>query len=179
VKGRRTVRVGISALGRLAAHLGRFLDEILPALLIAFTIIMVSADIFLRNSFGRTVPHGIELSTYAFVWSVFLAAAGASREGSHFQVDLTSGLLKRWGKRGEKIQGSWLIFVQLLCVGVTLVMVHTSWDYTMRSWNRMSQGLGMPLGYFYMIFPLSFGLMAIAHSLHAWRQWKKNLGEKN
>jgi TRAP-type C4-dicarboxylate transport system permease small subunit len=32
-------------------------------------------------------------------------------------------------------------FIQIFCAVVALVMMHTSWQYAMRSWNRTSEGL--------------------------------------
>jgi len=155
-------------MARTVVFLCRLVDEILPTLLIAFTIIMVSTDIFLRNSIGRTIPNGIELSTYAFVWSIFLAAAGASRTGHHFQVDLISGFLgsRLLGRRGQRALA---FIIELLCAAIAIAVFQTSQEYVMRSWNRTSEGLGLPLGYFYMVFPLSFALMATAHLIRAGR----------
>ncbi|SKA23680.1 TRAP transporter small permease [Consotaella salsifontis] len=145
-------------MGRLLLlRLWKFLDEVLPALLVAFTIVMVSADVLLRNAFGRTVPYGIELSTYAFVWMIFLGSAGAARRGRHFHVDILHQ------KLGARVRLALQVVLDLACVVIAAVMTDISWDYTMRSWNRTSEGLQMPLGYFYMIFPLSFALMALSY----------------
>lgn len=141
----------------------RIVDEMIPALLTAFIIVMVAADVVLRNMVGRTVPYGIELSTYAFVWMVFLGSAGASRTGAHFQVELFQARLS------ERANSFLATAIQLFCVSVALVMMHTSWQYAMRSWHRTSEGMQIPLGYFYMVFPVSFALMALAHALRAWR----------
>ncbi|WP_116133438.1 TRAP transporter small permease [Tropicimonas sp. IMCC34043] len=150
----------------------KFLDETLPALLVAFIIVMVSADVVLRNMLGRTVPFGIELSTYAFVWMIFLASAGASRRNRHFHVDI---LLQQLPQRGRRALQAVL---DLVCAVIALKMTSIAWDYTMRSWNRTSEGLQMPLGYFYMIFPLSFALMALSHLLRASRLVVKGDGDE-
>jgi TRAP-type C4-dicarboxylate transport system permease small subunit len=140
----------------------KFVDETLPALLVAFIIVMVAADILLRNIAGLTVPNGIELSTYAFVWLVFLGAAGASRTGRHFQVEMIQG---RLSERANQVLD---VVIQTFCAVVAGIMANTAWQYTMRSWNRTSEGLEMPLGYFYLVFPVSFALMALAHAVRAW-----------
>lgn len=146
---------------RAVAVLWKTVDETLPTLLVALTLVMVGADVVLRNVLGRTIPNGIEISTYAFVWTVFLGAAGASRTGHHFQVELIHGLFTGRGRR------LFDAFIDLVCMAVAAMMAETSWQYTMRSWNRTSEGLEMPLGYFYLIFPVSFALMALAHLVRA------------
>ncbi|MDW9766425.1 MULTISPECIES: TRAP transporter small permease [Sinorhizobium] len=151
----------------LPDRVAQIVDEVVPALLTAFIIVLVAADVLLRNALGRTVPYGIELSTYAFVWMVFLGAAGASRKGVHFQVDLFQERLP------ERVSRGLAAAAQIFCAVVALVMTHTSWEYAMRSWNRTSEGMELPLGYFYMVFPASFGLMAFAHALHVWRALRK------
>lgn len=156
---------------RVTAVLWKSIDETLPAILVAFTLVMVGIDVVLRNTIGRTVPNGIELSTYAFVWTVFLGAAGASRRGRHFQVELIQGAFS--GRMRSLVDAC----VEVVCMVVAGIMADTAWRYTMRSWNRTSEGLEMPLGYFYLVFPISFALMALAHALRAWRLLRKGGAE--
>ncbi len=148
-----------------------FVDEVIPTVLFLVVTIMVATDIFLRNTLGRTIPNGIEIATYAFVWFIFLAAAGASRTGSHFQVSMLMDILPR---RALMVLS---IFVELVGLTVAVLMTKASWEYTARSWGRLSEGLEMPLGYFYMAFPVCFGLMAlsyvrriITHIKSGWRE---------
>lgn len=142
---------------RVLDRLWAIIDDTLPGLLIGLVTAMISIDIVLRNFFRSTIPDGVEIATYAFVWMIFLGAAGASRTGSHFQVDF----IDRIGARGARIAAR--VVVEAFCLAVAAIMAVSSWQYTMRSWTRVSDGLEMPLGYFYMIFPISFGLMALAH----------------
>ena len=132
-------------------------DGVLPTVLFLVVTVMVATDIFLRNTLGRTIPSGIEIATYAFVWFIFLAAAGASRSGTHFQVSMLMDILPR---RAFLVLS---IFVELVGLAVAVLMTQASWEYTARSWGRLSEGLEMPLGYFYMAFPVCFGLMALSY----------------
>lgn len=146
-------RIGLAALD--------LVDDWLPAALIGFTIVTAGVDVALRNTVGTTIPDGIEMSTFAFVWSVFLGAAGASRRDRHFKVDLVGEHLPAVAARALAAA------VDLVCAVVALAMTHTAWQYTMRSWSRTSEGLQLPLGYFYMVFPLSFALMVGTHLVRA------------
>ncbi|EIM26383.1 TRAP transporter small permease [Microvirga lotononidis] len=143
--------------------LWRGIDDDLPALLMAIITAMISVDVFLRDAAGAHIPNGVEIATYAFVWSVFLGAAGASRRGDHFHVDLVQNSLSG---RPRVIS---FVLVDAFCCVVAAMMTVSSWQYTMRSWRRVSEGLEMPLGYFYMVFPIAFALMALAHGCHAYR----------
>lgn len=133
-------------------------DETLPGVLIGFVAVLITVDIVLRNFFHSTIPDGVEIATYAFVWMIFLGAAGASRTGTHFQVDF----IERIGTRGPRAAAR--VTIEAFNCAVAAIMAFHSWQYTSRSWNRVSEGLELPLGYFYMIFPICFGLMALAHA---------------
>lgn len=135
----------------------RLLDDTLPAVLIGLVSLLITVDIVLRNIFHSTIPDGVEIATYAFVWMIFLASAGASRGGHHFHVDLVGTLRNR----ALRIAGR--VMIEAACGTVSGVMTAASWSYTARSWGRVSEGLEMPLGYFYMIFPLCFALMTLSH----------------
>ena len=138
-------------------RLWQFVDEAVPAILIGVITILVTADIILRNLFGTTIPNGIELVTYAFVWMIFLGAAGASRRNDHFQADLLGAVAQGWVRLASRF------LVDIVCAVVAAVMAQASWEYTMRSFRRVSEGMQLPLGYFYLIFPICFALMALAH----------------
>jgi TRAP-type C4-dicarboxylate transport system permease small subunit len=132
-------------------------DDGLPALMVALVIVIMGSDIVLRDLFGTTIPGGVELSTFLFVWIVFLGGANASRTGSHFSVDLTKRFLD---DRGHRMVA---LFVQVICIAVSATMALSSWTYMMRAWRRLAEGLQIPLGFLYIVLPLSFGLMAFSH----------------
>lgn len=140
----------------------KLIDEVVPTILFLVVTVMVATDIFLRNTLGITIPGGIEISTYAFVWFIFLAAAGAARTGGHFQVSMMQDAL---GERGQQVS---TVLIELVGLVVVAIMTKVAWEYTARSWNRVSDGLELPLGYFYIIFPFSFALMTLAHARRIW-----------
>lgn len=139
-----------------------FIDGVVPTVLFLVVTVMVITDIFLRNALGTAIPNGIEIATYAFVWFIFLSAAGAARSGEHFQVSIIQTWLKGHLRTASRI------LVELACAAIAALMAQASFEYTARSWRRVSEGMEIPLGYFYMIFPLCFGLMALAHLRRAW-----------
>lgn len=136
-------------------------DDALPGLLIGLVTATIAIDIVLRNFFRSTIPHGVEMSTYAFVWMIFLAAAGASRTGSHFQVDFVDNF------KNSMLRLVVRLGIEGICLAIAAIMAWFSWEYTMRSWNRISSGIEVPLGYFYMIFPFCFALVALSHMRRA------------
>ena len=132
-------------------------DNVLPGILISLVALLITVDIVLRNFFRSTIPDGVEVTTYAFVWMIFLAAAGASRTGTHFHVDFIDVLHSSLSRIAARV------VIEVFCGMVSVTMAFYSWQYTSRSWNRTSEGLEIPLGYFYVIFPICFALMALAH----------------
>lgn len=145
------------AILRILDRLWRLVDDALPGLLIGLVTATIAIDIVLRNFFRSTIPNGVELSTYAFVWMIFLGTAGASRTGAHFQVDFVANL------KNATVRLVTRLGIEGICLAIAAIMAWFSWGYTMRSWNRLSSGIEVPLGYFYMIFPFCFWLMALSH----------------
>lgn len=145
------------AILRFLDRLWRLVDDALPGLLIGLVTATIAIDIVLRNFFRSTIPHGVEMSTYAFVWMIFLGAAGASRTGTHFQVDFVDNF------KNATVRLVARLGIEGICLAIAAIMAWFSWEYTMRSWNRLASGIELPLGYFYMIFPFCFALMALSH----------------
>lgn len=139
------------------------IDGVVPTLLFLVATALVATDIFLRNIVRTTIPHGIEIATYAFIWFIFLSAAGASRKGEHFQVGFLENML---GDRARRLSGA---AVELVGLVVAVIMADAAWEYMDRSWRRVSEGMQIPLAYVYMVFPVCFGLMALAHLRRLWQ----------
>jgi TRAP-type C4-dicarboxylate transport system permease small subunit len=135
------------------------IDDILPAIMVAVIVVVMSIDIVLRDCIGTSLPAGVEFSTFLFVWLIFLGGANASRTGTHFSVDITPLLL---GAAGRRVVA---VLVQLLCVVIAGVLAWSSWFYMLHGWRRLAEGLQVPLGVLYLVLPFAFALMAISHAV--------------
>lgn len=134
-------------------------DDGLPALMVLAIILIMGSDIVLRDFFGTVVPSGVELSTFLFVWLIFLGGAHASRTGTHFSVNLLDRFMGPTGRIATAA------LVQLVCAAVAASMTWSSYFYMMRAWGRRAEALQIPLAVFYIVLPLSFGLMFLTHAI--------------
>lgn len=68
--------------------LTRWVEEWLPASLMAVITLVVVSDVVGRYVFSRPLNWAGELATLLFIWLVFLAAPAALNRGLHVNVDL-------------------------------------------------------------------------------------------
>jgi TRAP-type C4-dicarboxylate transport system permease small subunit len=75
---------------RLSRAFGRLLNALaaLAALILLATVIMVTADILLRNITGAGFPWANEVSEYALYVMTLLTAPWLLRRGQHVRIDL-------------------------------------------------------------------------------------------
>src|SRR5690554_3839925 len=68
-----------------------FLEEVVPALLLALIVVALTADVVGRYIFSNPLQGAAEVSLIAFVWATYLAVAGVARQGRHIAIDLVTG----------------------------------------------------------------------------------------
>src|ERR1700730_933133 len=75
---------------RLSAAFGRMLDAlaIVAALILLAMVVMVTADIVLRNSVGAGLAWANEVSEYALYFMTLLTAPWLLRRGQHVRLDI-------------------------------------------------------------------------------------------
>jgi TRAP-type C4-dicarboxylate transport system permease small subunit len=75
---------------RLSAAFGRMLDAlaIVAALILLAMVVMVTADIVLRNSLGAGLAWANEVSEYALYFMTLLTAPWLLRRGQHVRLDI-------------------------------------------------------------------------------------------
>ncbi|HSH49579.1 MAG TPA: TRAP transporter small permease [Halomonas sp.] len=125
-------------------------------LLVSFVIILF-AQIILRNFFSYSIPWGDELATYAFVWFAYLGAVYAAKMSAHNRVTFQFKFLPRSVERfcGLLTDIIWLIF--------NGVFIYMSYDFVFNKMNVFwkSQTMGVPMKYFYLILPIAFIAMSL------------------
>lgn len=139
------------------------LELIVDTLLLCLTFI-VFLQVLLRYVFHAPLGWSEELTMFIFQWFNILAAAVAVRYCFHFAVDVViTRIPLRW-KATAEILGSLIIFViAYIMVHVGIQMVKISMDY-----NYFV--LQFPLGYAYLVFPISGILMIFFQISHFIRQ---------
>jgi TRAP-type C4-dicarboxylate transport system permease small subunit len=123
------------------------------ALLVTFVCVLF-AQIVSRELFNHSISWAEEASVYMFVWFVFLGASHAARMGAHnrvlFQFKALPPRALHWIEA----------FADLFWIAFNVYFITVSIEFLGRmNVFQTSQTLGVPMKWFYYIFPIAFGLM--------------------
>ena len=138
----------------------KFLDNIesyICRAILVFFVVLLFIQILSREFFDYSFSWSEELATYSFVWFVFFGASYAAKLGAHNRVTFQFNKLPK--KAVNVIEG----IADLFWLGFNVYFIWLSYDFTFFKMNKFweSQTLGVPMKYFYMIFPIAFTLMSI------------------
>lgn len=64
-----------------------FVEDDLPAILLAVMVAVLSAEVFARYLLSHSILGATEIAELCFVWLVYLAAIGVMRRRRHISVD--------------------------------------------------------------------------------------------
>lgn len=103
-----------------------------------------------------------EVTRYASIWMVFIAAAIALRRGLHLGVDIFVLLLRPAVRRLVAIGGLLLIFF------FECVLVYYGTIMTVSNMDQMSSALKMPMGWPFLALPVGGLLMAYETARELW-----------
>jgi TRAP-type transport system small permease protein len=145
---------------RLAHAFGRLLDALIlaAALILLATVILVTADIFLRNLSGSSINWANEVSEYALYFMTLLAAPWLLRQGRHVRLDLVLTLVpQRIAWRMEFVTDVLGFFVCLVLLRYGAVITVDSW----RAGSITIKNLVFPEWWLLAPLPLTFLLLAI------------------
>lgn len=127
------------------------LELVIATLLIAM-VLDVLYGVVTRYVFSNQSEWTDELARYLMIWVSILGAAYASGKNLHISIDILPQYLSAHGKR-------WLnIFISsIIILFVTLVFIVGGIRYTYISFHlgQISPALKIPVGYIYLIMPVS------------------------
>ncbi len=141
---------------RFLYHIDR-IETYISQILLVFFCTLVFTQIVLRNLFAIVLPWSEELSRFAFVWFVFFGASYATRLSAHNRVTIQFSFL-------PKFLGNFSMFItDILWFIFNCLMIYMSYIVILDfyTYPYKSPGLGIPMQYVYMIFPISYTLMNI------------------
>lgn len=133
------------------------IEEYLCETLLAFFVLLLFAQILLRQFFQYSLPWGEELATYMFVWFAYLGAVVAAKMSAHNRVSFHFRFFPPIVKKVSEA------IADLIWVAFNLYFVWLSYDFVFNRMNLFwkSQTIGLPMKYFYMILPIAFLLMSL------------------
>lgn len=138
--------------------LSRFEDGLL-VLLMALLLVVSFGQILLRNLFEMTLLWGEPLARHLVMWTAFLGALVATREGKHIRIDVLlrflSGARRSWALLASEL-------VSAATCG-TLTWVALNFVADERRYGAVGF-LDLPIWVLQLVFPLCFGLMACRYT---------------
>jgi TRAP-type mannitol/chloroaromatic compound transport system permease small subunit len=145
----------VSVLDSLAEYTGRVISWLVLVMVLATFLVVVMRYAF---GFGRIWIQ--ELSTWAHAFVFLLAAAYTLKHDEHVRVDL---FYKQCSPRRRALID--LLGTLLLLVPVCLLVIWTSWDFTVNSWSigeSSGETGGLPALYLLKsAIPLTAGLLLV------------------
>jgi TRAP-type C4-dicarboxylate transport system permease small subunit len=143
----------------------RFLETLLRAFVAVIFLFFVSitfAQVVLRYGFASSIAWFDEMSRYAFIWLVFLAAAAMARHGAHIAIDLVEELA------GPRLRKGLLVLADLALVAFAAIVGIGGWNLMQVNWTTTAPASGIPIAWIQAVLP-AFGVLmtvfAIAHLL--------------
>ena len=149
-------------------RLTRRLSEGLAVFLFSTVLLLQALNIFLRYTGLRPPLMWVEeLSTFSFIWILFLLWHLNDRDDEHFKVDvLLDRLSPQWRRRLEALAHLLALFFAGIVVWASAQFIPTTMLYRTNSFDWL------PMGVIYLVIPFGFVLVAVERLrlfLRAWR----------
>ena len=123
--------------------------------MVALTCLQVFTRYILKNPSSWSE----ELVSYLFAWMALLGASIVAGERGHMNIPI---LVERLGKGGQKCLA---IFSEVIaCLFALVILVFGGMQITNLAMGQMTSSLGVPVGIFYIVLPLS-GVLNIVYTL--------------
>ena len=100
-----------------------------------------------------------ELVSYLFAWMALFGASLVVGERGHMNIPI---VVERMGEKGRKFFAIFAELVALVFSGV--ILVYGGIQITSLAMGQMTSSLGLPIGIFYIILPLS-GVLNIVYTI--------------
>ena len=117
-------------------------------------IAVVFIQVFFRYVIQKPFPAANELALYSFVWIVYLTAALAVRQRTHFNIELLEKYLD-----GKKVERYYKMVVTILMLVVAVVLTIYGTKAAILGIDRLSPGSDLPLIYTVISVPICGVLM--------------------
>ncbi len=116
-------------------------------------------QVFTRYILKNPSSWSEELVSYLFAWMALLGASIVAGERGHMNIPI---LVERLGKGGQKF---FAIFSEVIaCLFALVILVFGGMQITSLAMGQMTSSLGVPVGIFYIVLPLS-GVLNIVYTL--------------
>lgn len=150
------------------------LNKILEKFLIfimSFLVLDVLWQVVSRYILASPSAFTDEIAGFLLIWVSLPGAAYVAGNNEHLAIDI---LLQKTRKERRKIL-ELTIFISILIFAISVMIIGGSWlVYTRFLLDVKSTGLQLPLGYVYLVVPVSGILMSYYSFYHIAKLYKKN-----
>ena len=131
------------------------IESYICRVLLATFVCLLFTQIIAREVFGFSFSWIEELSTYMFVWFVYLGASYAAKMGAHNRVTFQFKFLPQ--RAIDIIEG----IADLFWIFFNVYFLYLAYDFVFNKMNKFwkSQTLGVEMKWVYIILPIAFALM--------------------
>lgn len=145
----------VRVLARMNGAVGTLVQRIAATLLVVMLVVVVAQVVF-RYGLNSPISWAEELSKTLMVWSAFLIAPYAYREGINVSIDLFKD---SWPPLLRRISE---LLIALLVAWIVMVLFLESLPLVVRGMKVSAASLPVPTGVFYGILPVSFAALLLA-----------------
>ncbi len=143
-------------------QLRNFLNRVLNVLAgVSFLamVVLTCWQVFTRYILQNPSSWSEELVSYLFAWMALLGSSIVVGERGHMNIPI---LVDRMGSNARK----WLaVFAELVaCLFAGIILVYGGVQITTLAMGQMTSSLGVPIGIFYIVLPLS-GVINVVYTI--------------
>lgn len=145
--------------------------EIFNVLAFSFLTLLTTWQVITRYFLSNPSTWSEELGSYMFAWVTLLGAAYVFGKRQHMDIPI---IVDRFS---VATQQKFAILNELIVMLFAIVvLIIGGFNITQLTMGQMSSSLGIPMGYFYMILPISGAFIVIYNLLNIYDFTQKKIG---
>lgn len=145
-------------MGNVLTLAERVIDKVVRWIVIVLMLVMtvtVSMQILFRYVFNIPLGWSEEVARFSFAWVSFFGASALMRVREHINVTVFLGRFPPRLRAGAVLVAN---LCGLICVYFFLI---GGISLTTNEWRQLAPAMQIPMGWVYLVIPISAGLMAI------------------
>lgn len=122
-------------------------------------VLLTCWQVFTRYILQNPSSWSEEMVSYLFAWMSLFGASIVVGERGHMNIPI---VVERMGEKGRKV---FAIFAEIVaCIFAGVILVYGGSQITSLAMGQMTSSLGVPIGIFYVVLPLS-GVLNIIYTV--------------
>ena len=128
---------------------------------LAFSVLLVFAQVVMRYVFRNSLSWSEELTRYLFLWMSWVGASYAVRCRSHFRVTMFADMLK------GRARDAYELLILLIWLGFSVFLTYQGAKISLFLWHRgqLSAAMEIPMALAYASVPVGCALMTLRLAL--------------